>query len=519
MRKTARLLESPRLAVALIFVFSAAHFIFLQGWLHFKIGDFYFFRGDDVARIAWAFNWLKAPYFMPTDDWLPLPTYLLGAVLAGHADPYFTPLFLSSLLTAGVLTVLGLIGLELFPDVPLLALLPMSLATRVPYFEFLGLSAGAEIDLWFFSLLSLWFWLLYLRTNKTAYCLLNAACLFLASMTRYEAWLYILAFLPIAGLSFKLKKRPVRLALGYFLICVSYIVFFVCYQELHRSPSPQEFQGLPLSYRGIRDYFHGPDGGMGRSFLVPLRGWFSRAPVLASMEVIGICHVFRKLPALRWYGVWAAVSLGALCLEAGIFGIPMESKRLVVFFHLLLLPLAGGFLWEAMRLKTPSWCLLAAPTAAFLFLSGVLPRPEDSTCAWMPGCRDSSILAKTVHDEESQTRLFSNVLVELRPGPGPIVWDFTPFEFAAFDRFRADRLMKFRPGRSGSFLDTRDNPSIFSLPRPQLERYLSENRIGWIAVSSLEARAAVRGLAREVATVGSRTLLNSGTFSTPSSYR
>ena len=488
----------------LIISFCTVHFVLLACWLHFKLDDFYYYLGDDVGRIMQALHWARLPSLRPTGDQLPLTTCLFGGLLAAIPDPYQAPLLLQSLLATASLAVLGLLGIRLGKEGPLSALLPMSLATQVPLFEQLGLSAGAEVSMWFLLLLSAWLWLLYLDTRKSAYCLLSAACLFLASITRYEAWLYIAAFFPIAGLTFYRRRSP-RLALAYLLLSVAFIAFFIYYQELHMvQVSGEQFSGLPLSYRGIRLYFNQPNPGVMRSFLAPIREWVWLAPWLAAIEVVVTVYVFAKMSNMRWYCAWWLLSFSLLCLEAGIFGISTNAGRLVVFFHLLLAPIICCL---CLRLLKAPWSLfwLLAPIAALALLPTILPRLSDSELWRGPGCRDTYIIAKAVHDEERDTHLPAMMLVELRRGPGSIIWDTTPLRFAVFDRLRQDRQWKY--DIKDESLITQDNPSVFSLPRRALERYLKENGIGWIVVWSPSAAASLAGLTQPVATVGSRTLL------------
>src|SRR5262249_6420104 len=158
---------------------------------------------------------------------------------------------------------------------------PLVAAVQVPFFEPLALSVGAEVELWLFVMLAAWFWMLYLRTNRIAFAALNAGSLFLASACRYEAWLFILAFLPLQLVTFSARITGAWAPLST-LVSVSSVFFFPLYQKF---PPHQPPTILPLSYRGLRQRWRGKSIGATRSFRRPLESCLSRSRPLACLEL------------------------------------------------------------------------------------------------------------------------------------------------------------------------------------------------------------------------------------------
>ena len=364
----------------------------------------------------------------------------------------------------------------------------------------MALSAGAEVDLWFFMLLSAWSWLLYLRKKTIGYAWLNAACFFLVSMTRYEAWLFILAFLPIQIWSINKKEGLSWKVLALPLLAVAYVIFFICYQEISLSSSKGI---LPLSWRGMRLYFRGEYPGAIRSFLEPLSLWFNFSPALTVLEISGAVYALVKRPELRGYILWISLSGLFLCLEAGIVGISAAVPgRLVVIFHLLQIPLICSLLEPLVPQKVPVWAGLIAPVAGMFFLQASMPRLTESDL--LNHTRDGFIIAKAVHEVELAEYIRPHMLVERQLGPGPEVFDYTPMFFATFERFIGDRKENYNPAQLS--LITENNPSVFSLKKGELERYLRQHHIGWIVTCSQGSLDALKGLSSPVATSGGRTL-------------
>ncbi|MFI5348035.1 MAG: hypothetical protein ACHQ2Z_00705 [Elusimicrobiota bacterium] len=367
----------------LLHIFCAGHLFFVVYWVYFKLGDFYFFQGDDVGRLVRAQAWSRHPSFMPYAGWLPLPCYLTGTLLKAFHDPYVAPLIWGGIMTTAVLLLLGLIAGELFPDEPETMLAAPLLALAVPFFEKAGLSAGSEIVMWLFVLANLYAWLLFRRTGLQRWFWLSCAALICASMTRYEAWLYNAAFLAVTA-------REARVTAlrrwSYCAASLSCVVVFAIYVERHMPPSPSAIASLPLSYAGVRllwNFSSGfPEGVVDRSFAAPIRAFWAMGPLGAACGLLGaagcIVAFFRKgLPAR--YAAFAFLCFAALCAEAAIFGFSGSiPQRLVVIFPLLTAPLSARLILSPAPPRRRAAVVLALALLCAAWMSSIMPRDRMS---------------------------------------------------------------------------------------------------------------------------------------------
>ncbi len=484
----------------LLLLFCLGHIVFAFHWIHSRLGTFYYYRGDDVIRIGLARIWNGA--IEPRGDWLPFPEYILGALLALRPDPYGLPLYWHCLLAGICLGLVGFIAREMVPEEPAAWLLAAAIVCRIPYFELISFSAGAEVELWFFLLAAAYAWILYRRRGAVRWAALSGAALFFASGIRYESWIFIGALLFIVSLEVGGQTNRKRLPAALLLLPLIYIAFFIYFQERDfHGITRESFNGLPLSWRGIRLYFRGPSPGVRRSFLTPLTAWFMPNPLLSLLETGSVALLWFQRKTWRWYIAWLGLAFVGMTLVSEVFGTSDDPGRLFVSFHLFLAPVTAGLLMMPLANIRPAWRLGLAAAAAVLLAAGAsYPRIEDGIFWTTMEQREAYAAARSIHETEEATGLRPVLLVEAHVGQEGDLWFYIPLEFAAFERLAFDRRFEITP--SGLLLG-RANPSLLDLPEARLAQSFKENGIGWIVARSPAAKAKLGKVAHWLGDAGS----------------
>lgn len=489
-----------RACLAALALFCAARAALLERWLWTRLDGFYYYAGDDVSRLGAALQWASAPDLRPFADWLPLPMYLGGLLIRAGAEPQTAAAHLHIAASTATLALAGLTALAAFPGSPAAALLAAAALAFLPGFHKLSLSGQPEVELWLFASGAALSWALYRADGRRRWLALNAGCLWLASMTRYEAWLLVALFVALAAYEFRRRDEPAWLLPVYAAAAASYALFFVAYQEstLEHLRRPGAREPLTLSYRGVRLYFRRPvpdeeAANIMRSFhRLPLQAVLLSPPLSAAGAAAGAAAVLRRGP-LAWLAALTAGLLAALTAVCGIFGAPLGDSRILVIFYVLLAPLigaAGAAFLRGGRLAAAAGALACA--AALGTLEKALPQPRG-------GARDPDAgpmaLARAIRAVETAGGPRAVVLYELHERP-PFVYANTAIEYAAPGRVVPDR--EVRVPAATAMLETEGNPSLFERPRAELKRFLRERGVNLVVAHSPRAAERLRGLARPI---------------------
>lgn len=145
---------------------------------------------DGMYRTILTMNWLKDPYFITGGLWPPLDLYLMALMTSIFNDPIVSTRLVSLIL--GVLTIFPFYYLvKLLFDKRVATVSTLVLAFASIHIQYSTYSMS-EVPLTFFLVVSLYFFFRFKKgEKKLTDLILSAVFLGLASMTRYEAWLFI----------------------------------------------------------------------------------------------------------------------------------------------------------------------------------------------------------------------------------------------------------------------------------------------------------------------------------------
>lgn len=196
-----KILEKERyfLLVILILAFIIRGIVFSENSNHV---------GDGMYRTILAMNWLKNPYFIKGDLWPPLQLYMSAFMIYIWGDPFVSTRLIS--LIFGILIIFPyyyLVKLLFDKNVATVAtLILIFIDVHIQYSTF----AMSEVPFIFFLVASLYFFFRFKRSDikkeKFMTLIVSAIFLSLASMIRYEAWLFI-PLLSIFIISTNLKSK------------------------------------------------------------------------------------------------------------------------------------------------------------------------------------------------------------------------------------------------------------------------------------------------------------------------
>ena len=488
------------LARAILLAFCALFWIFLQ-YRFFHLDSLYYYRWDDVTRTIDAWRWSRNPSLYPKGDWLPLPVYISGSVLWLVPRPHWVPLQLNMAAGCLVLLAVGSLGFALFPKKPFAGVAAALAAAGIPEFAHLCLSAGAEVEMWLFLLCGLLCWIRFVETRRSAYLAAHVVFLILLSMTRYEGWIFIAAFLALAAIEARKLRRPYSFLAAYAACVTCYILFFILFQELSVIPFKRAhgFSGLALSYSGIRLMFRVPNAYTILSFSEMPKSFLLSFPVLAILGLSGLLFMKVDAPLRRTFFVLLGSSFVALSIVGGVFGTSPESRRLVVVFYLLLAPFFGGVLsWAARRLAYQGVALSAL--LILIVLNGSSPPPGWSTTPQGgadPVHKQTAVIAKAILEREAESGGAPGVLFQLRGDLRGTSYDFLPLQYALLGSLVFDRKPIMYAAKDG---DAAMAPSsLLDLSREELEASLKQRRIELIVTHRGLSAGALSDVARPIA--------------------
>lgn len=150
---------------------------------------------DPATRVIMAMQWIdKISFIPPSNVWLPLHFYLIGIGLKIFNAPMFTSRFIS--LIFSILSLLIFYKLICLIFEKKIAFLSLLLLIFFPIHILCSVISLPESPFLFFILASFYFYFKYKLVYTTVKMLVASAIfLILATMLRYEAWIFIL-FIP-----------------------------------------------------------------------------------------------------------------------------------------------------------------------------------------------------------------------------------------------------------------------------------------------------------------------------------
>lgn len=144
---------------------------------------------DGMYRAILAINWLKHPYFITGGVWPPLPLYLMAFITWIFHDPFVSTRLVS--LIFGTIIIFPYYYLvKLMFDKRIATVSTLVLAFESLYIQYSTYSMS-EISQAFLLTTTLYFFFRFMKEKKLTNLIISAVFLNTATMTRYEAWLFI----------------------------------------------------------------------------------------------------------------------------------------------------------------------------------------------------------------------------------------------------------------------------------------------------------------------------------------
>ena len=337
---------------------------------------------DAPARIALAIRWLRHPTLMSVQDcsqFGPLPICLIAGILTIWNDPYTAPRFLSLLFGAATVFPLFVLTRLLFnARAALFAAL---------FFAFYSLqvkacgTAMAEAPFGFLFLASVFFLFRFRRDGRTRDLVFSALLLTLASMVRYEGWLYI-PLLGLLAIRAPMSSRGVKPAVIFLLLAAILPVLWMVITSVKVGDALWTWRFIfsvhaQMSAGEVSHSGTGP-ALLYRLLFLPAVLFLSLTPLIAVLAVLGL---FRTL-GCRQALAYATLLLPFIAYFLFTLALAMSPMaRLLTTFGLLLLPYAGAQMdvWTAglperdARRRTGAVLASAACAFGFLFIAALLP--------------------------------------------------------------------------------------------------------------------------------------------------
>lgn len=425
--------------------------IVVYAWLHAWDRDpLYLATFDDIFRIQHAWEAANGALF-PTELWPPLPFWIAALPLRLWPDGRVVPQLLGVLASTGALAGLAGIASSLGLSVPAVCAAVL-LAGCLPWFLYLAPSALAEPYAHAFLLFALWN---VLRVERGEARLTHAALgIAAAGMCRYEAWTAALLF---SAWAWRRGARPPALLVWAFPAAWMAL-------QLAWTGNPVEFGAEAV--RALRTDF----GPFGWFVLLPEDLWSTLGPVAAL--ALGGATLLRGTPGARTVAFAGGVYFAAILLafSTGLVGVHNTPRHLVLPTMLLALP-AAALIDRVRGISTLAAAgVFVAALQVELLTESTPPDGVDNHVAVL-GHRIRSMRAAreipsggTLLIEASPMDCFS-----LRIASGDL-------SLGLFDR----DATRVPTDRKLTRAEEAENPSVFEMPRPRLEAWLREKRVGAI---------------------------------------
>ena len=305
---------------------------------------------DDFTRVAIAREWAAAPQLVPDLVWLPLPTWVNGAVFKGFGglfrdNPMLLTAIVNTIALLGTAAIVGWSAYRLFRSRAgsLLALVAVLFS---PWGLFTSLSGLGEPIYYLIVAASVATTLAWLRTRRLGSLAIAAACVTAATAARYEgwwlmaAWATVLAFvevgLPGPGFAHRVRAswRSLTLLTAPGLVPLGWILL-----NWHRTGDPLFFVRESARYFSIA--FGAGGGVVSRATYHPLALVRTAPLLLAAIAVVAV--VRRRDRVVQLLIAIVALPFGALWVSAVLVSpVGAFNERFLFAFAIALAPLLGG---------------------------------------------------------------------------------------------------------------------------------------------------------------------------------
>lgn len=340
---------------------------------------FFLWTTDDIYRLDRALLFAQRPASIFEHVWLPLPFIIQGTLSLVFHNPALVAAIVNTLLSL-------LIILFFYKIIQLLELgnavfcITSIIFICTPYYTWISLTALGEG--YYFAAIVFWiyFYLKFLKTNLIKYKYLGALFLFLATLVRYEAYMFVIIFLISEGYFFsRTWKREHALPNVSFLIThylipalISILGIFIMLSAYKIKYGSFFWSFEVVTYWQDTRYLATPSW---KKFLL-LGSWLVNLYIFPLIIFIPFA-----LPYLKKH---SPLSLVMLLLVAGEFLLmsmvqarsPVSCShkhKVILITNLLLLPfIAQGFLrvikrWK--KLRVPLWGFFIIFFGVYLLLS------------------------------------------------------------------------------------------------------------------------------------------------------
>lgn len=460
-------------------------------WFYSRADGFFMLFGDSCERTLMGYWWLKSGLSRGCLTWLPLHFFILALIFEVVPDLVNVPPMLGTACYAGVIVWIYRISRRLFDvrEKETVALFAASIAAFYywPFHRFgpsgpnwlfgLSLSGMVEPLFHFFLLGGIAFFTDYVYSNRLRYLFPAAILIGLSSALRYEGWLFaaVLSVYLAARFirSFKEKRQWSLLA------CAALMDAFVPYWVLDSYFRCGGYIEKTLMW-GERQ------SGLLKSLFFYPQVLFRTDFIVLLLAVIGTGLAFINRPNRKTVSVFLflpAIYLLSLILLSVFFGpIGFISRPLALVF-LMLIPFAAYAFFKMFRTA-----LGAAPTRLLLIVSALFIVFMDVKSLYT--CRSYGYVApETIEIGKKIKKMYSagpapsgeKILLELKPGPNGMVWDFMALRLFAPDTVLLDRDDLFD---KSSRLITQDNPSVFERNEGEFMEYCRDNGVKSLILTS-----------------------------------
>jgi hypothetical protein len=309
---------------------------------------FFLFHSHNTGTDAWArytasLLWAQHPDHIPSEVWLPLPFWILGAVLRFWPSEVAARVFT---LLVGAATILPFYGLAKKLCTPRGAfystLLFACLGLHIGY----SLSTSSESPTLLFLIGGIYCWLRFRSDLKVGWFFAAAIALNAAALCRYEIWvlLPLIAVLTMldrgpANRSFSLSKRlTLGVATGVALSIGSVAWSLFCLWKWG-DPLAQAHQTVWLNAHRPAGF---QPGDLQKYFAVPADLVGSLGPVVAILSLIGLVLALRRRTSPRWdLAVIALIMASFHAYNAAAHGATMARYTLMYSWLFIMLCFYG----------------------------------------------------------------------------------------------------------------------------------------------------------------------------------
>jgi Dolichyl-phosphate-mannose-protein mannosyltransferase len=336
---------------------------------------------DAWARYQIALNWLHHPGQVPSEVWLPLHFWLLGAVLEFHNSELTVRL---ATLFLGALTVL-----------PFWALVRRVFDSRVAIYSSVvfacfgmhvgySTTTGSEVPTIFFMVTGLYGWARYKSEENWRWGVFSGAALSAACLCRFEPWVLVAVLVPLTAsfggcwqTNFGRDLRRVVI----FLSAASTGAVGWSLFSWWKWGSPFASAHATMVANATYPIQHSMAY---RLAAVPVTLLAALSPVIVGLALVGIYQAVASFPSIRGCLALAALALsGSHFLNSALHSV--TQARYTLIYSWLLIPFAFQALYAlepASNRRTVRKSFLALALFFVVWQAGIAVVAEYGPCSW-----------------------------------------------------------------------------------------------------------------------------------------